>query len=457
MSKSTSAEVSPGQAIKPVFAWGDPSALIIPSDGDFAADWQATVSPLHSEPGPVLIVEDDAVALKEMSDYLSSRGHMVFEASAGEEALELFAQNSDITVVVSDVRMSGMTGIQLLDQLQSRFAQKRCFSFIVVTGHGDLAMARSAMQFHAFDFLPKPVSLKELYARVLAGDQDVQAQRQYLFRRDEILVEVSERGRVIEGLSEEITDIRADLANKTAENILATRTKDNFLALISHELRTPFNAILGFSDMAKEKAEAAGDEDMVGYLNFIKTAGSKALEQIDQILDLVSLDGGRLKPHRTRISISDFTDRVIGAFKPKIISLNMTIDWDVSAPLPYVHGDEKLLTYAFAHVLSNAVKFSPAGSRIKISVRQRGPDVWVTVVDQGPGFAPEDRDRAIQDFAQLSEGYARTTEGLGLGLALVHRILELHDGKVEIDGQAGEGASVSMVLPGRPESVEVIA
>lgn len=403
--------------------------------------------PLHSEPGSVLVVEDDAAALREIYEFLSSRGLKIFQASRGQEAAELFSRHPDISVVVSDVRMPGMSGIELLDRLQGRFAHKRCFSFIVVTGHGDLALARSAMRLDTFDFLPKPVSLKELYARVVAGDRAARARGQNLARQDEILREVSERGRVIRKLSEKVEKITTSLADKTTENMLATRTKDNFLSLISHEMRTPFNAILGFSELAKGRAEAMGDDKMAEHLNFIFTAGTQALEQIDKILDLISLDAGQMTADRGKIAVRDFTDTVITAFQPKLESLDMLLDWEISAPLPYIHGDKNMLTYAFAQILSNAIKFSPAGSHIKIAVREHGPDVRVSVVDQGPGLAPQDRDRAIQDFAQLSEGYAKTAEGLGLGLALVHRILQLHDGKLEIDGQPGLGTSVSMDVP----------
>lgn len=448
MSTSTSIDRISDQAIEPGFISGAHSPPTIPPDGELASDWRATTTPLHSEPGSVLVVEDDTAALTEIYDFLSWRGLKVFQASRGHEAFELFSQNPDIFVVVSDVHMPGMSGIELLDQLQDRFGHKRCFSFIVVTGHGDLALARSAMRLDTFDFLPKPVSLKELYARVVAGDQAAQARGRILARQDEILKEVSERGLVIRKLSERMEKITANLADKTAENILATRTKDNFLSLISHELRTPFNAILGFSELAKGRAEATGDDKMARYLDSIFSAGTQALEQIDMILDLISLDSGQLTVNRAKIAVSDFTDMVIRAFLPKIESLDMSLDWEISAPLPYVHGDKKMLTYAFAQILSNAIKFSSPGSDIKIAVREHGPDVWVSVVDQGPGLAPQDRDTAIQDFAQLSEGYARTAGGLGLGLALAHRVLKLHDGKVEIDGQPGLGTSVSMVLPG---------
>jgi signal transduction histidine kinase len=256
---------------------------------------------------------------------------------------------------------------------------------------------------------------------------------------------VAERTAELQKLNEEL---RA--AKESAER--ADRTKSEFLANISHELRTPLNAIMGFSEVIRDALFGPVDPHYRSYATDIHESGRHLLAVINDILDLTKLESGRFDLHEEAVSVSALVEtcRDMVAAKAKERGLHLAVR--VPAGLPRLRADPLRLRQILLNLLSNAVKFTPSGGRIVASV-QLAPDggMLFEIKDTGIGMKAGDIALALEPFRQIDSQLNRTYEGTGLGLPLVKRLTELHDGRLEIVSAQGQGTTVLVRIP--PERV----
>ena len=246
-----------------------------------------------------------------------------------------------------------------------------------------------------------------------------------------------ERIEIIERLDE--ARIRAESAN---------RTKSEFLAMMTHELKTPLNSIIGYAALIGGHPGTARDPKIESFTNEIHEGARRLLTLINDILDLSRADAGKLTPQEGLFSIGAAVERCRQLIQPQAEEAKVDLKMELAEGLPAVRGDERLIRQAIFNLLSNAIKFTPAGGRVRIGAR-RDPDgtAVVEVTDNGIGIAAEDLPRAMEPFEQVSRGLARERSGSGLGLPLAKRIAESHRGRIEITSRTGAGTTVRLILP----------
>lgn len=237
-------------------------------------------------------------------------------------------------------------------------------------------------------------------------------------------------------------------AAKEAADIAAT-AKSNFLANISHELRSPLNAIIGFAEVIQsEQVWPDSHIRFRDYASDIHQAGKYLLELINDIIDVAKLKTGDIKMHETKISVADSITSAIGRVEERAFARGVNLDRPVDLPHLYLRADERQVKQMLVNLLTNAIKFTPEGGRISVTAEKNdGQETAITVTDTGTGIAEEYIDGVTEAFRQIDEGADRRHPGTGIGLALVKGMMELHDGRIEIASKLGEGTAVRLIFP----------
>ena len=232
----------------------------------------------------------------------------------------------------------------------------------------------------------------------------------------------------------------------------ATRLKDEFLANMSHELRTPLNAISGLTEGLKEGFFGAVNEEQIGALKIIESSGTHLLSLIDDILNLAKIEADNFELHRTLASANSLCESSLVFIKQQALQKQIQLDLKLESDFPLLFVDERRMRQVLINLLSNAVKFTPLGGTITLKASQVKSEDGIdylqfAVIDNGIGIAPENIHKLFQTFVQIDSALNRQYSGTGLGLVLVKRIVEFHNGFLEVTSELGVGSCFSVNLP----------
>ncbi|HEX6101678.1 MAG TPA: ATP-binding protein [Alphaproteobacteria bacterium] len=235
----------------------------------------------------------------------------------------------------------------------------------------------------------------------------------------------------------------------------ADRLKSEFIANVSYELRTPLNAIIGFAEILDRQYFGPLNVRQIEYSKGIVEASQRLLALINDILDVANIEAGYLQLEVQPVDMRALIQGVEALAHERLRNRQLTFETVCEEDVGAVHADERRLKQALYNLISNAVKFTPEGGRISLTVAREGADVVMTVADTGVGIAPEDQARVFNKF-ERGQG-AHSQIGAGLGLALVKSLIELHGGRVELKSAPGEGTSVTCRIPARATATVSVA
>jgi signal transduction histidine kinase len=361
----------------------------------------------------ILILDDRNTNRKILAQLAKSvePGVDVQQCASGSEALDAVKAAAP-DLVFSDFNMPGMNGAEFVAAFR-KLAGCIDVPVIVVTAYEDREHRYRALEAGATDFLASPVDHHEFVVRA----------RNLLALR------------------------RQSLARQAAERANAAKTA--FLANMSHELRTPLNAIIGFSEiMQTELHGPLGNAKYKDYSNDIGRSARHLREVIQNILDVARIEEGRFEVDRALVGVPMVLEEATRMIRPEAERNNLAFDYTVPSDLPYVLGDKTKLTQAFLNLISNAVKFTPAGGSISIAANFGCDTVEVTVGDTGIGMSPEEIPIALARFGQVSgDPYKKKYQGAGLGLPIAAGIIQAHRGELFIDSAKGRGTRMTVRLP----------
>jgi signal transduction histidine kinase len=374
----------------------------------------------------VLIVDDSPEDCETYRRYLlqdEEYQYTVVAAGLGQEGLALRQQHQP-DIVLLDYRLPDLDGLEFLAQLKAQ-TQQTVLSVIMLTGRGNEAIAVQSMKMGAQDYLVKEqVTSQSLRLAVNGAIQMVQLHIELHHR-----IELEQAAR--------------------AEAEKANRLKDEFLALLSHELRSPLNPILGWVKLLQ-----AGKLDKAKTAHGLATIERNAKLQAELIEDL--LDVSRIL--QAKLSLKVYPVNLAATIRAAIETVHLTaeaksieIETNLAAEVGQILGDATRLQQVIWNLLSNAVKFTPEGGRVTVQLESVGNQVQITVVDTGEGIAADFLPYIFDHFRQADASTTRKFGGLGLGLAIVRHLVELHGGVVWAESRGkGLGATFTVRLPLMP-------
>ena len=250
----------------------------------------------------------------------------------------------------------------------------------------------------------------------------------------------------------------AQQARAVAEE--ADAAKSAFLSTVSHELRTPLTSVLGFAKIIRKRLEdrifplVQSDDKKVQQtiaqvqdnLKVVVSEGERLTKLIDDVLDLAKIEAGKLEWHMEAVTAADIIGRATAATASLFEQKGLQVETDVAADLPEITGDRDRLIQVVINLISNAVKFTDAGSVTCRAVR-RGHDLVVSVTDTGMGIAPADQAKVFERFKQVGDTLTDKPKGTGLGLPICKEIVEHHGGRLWLESEPGKGSTFSFSLP----------
>ena len=278
------------------------------------------------------------------------------------------------------------------------------------------------------------------------------------------LTEQLEKARLYEQLKQASAELERKVQEATAElaeqNELlrrqqigleqASALKSQFLANMSHEFRTPLNAILGYTHMLLNGVSGLVTDSQRKSLSRIDSNSRHLLALINDILDITRIEAGRMPLNLTTFAIPELIDEVMSELEPIIKRSNLAVSARITGKLPTLKSDRQKVKQIVLNLLSNALKFTPAGSvKIKASYEARARMVSIAVTDTGVGIDPADQAKVFEDFRQLDTSPARGYGGTGLGLSICRRLAQMLDGTIELDSEPGSGSTFALRLPAR--------
>jgi signal transduction histidine kinase/DNA-binding response OmpR family regulator len=225
----------------------------------------------------------------------------------------------------------------------------------------------------------------------------------------------------------------------------ASRAKSDFLASMSHELRTPLSAILGFSDLMRHEPRD-GDNAIVPaeWIEHVHRGGEHLLALVNDVLDLSKVEAGRMDLHLEAFDLSHAVVELVNGTRPLADRKDLAVESDV--PSLTIVADRGRVRQILYNLVSNAIKFTPAGGTIRIRAEELGTSFCLAVSDTGVGIAPEDLNTIFEEFRQVGADEEREG-GTGLGLALAQRLIHAHGGQIEVDSTVGRGTTFTVTMP----------
>lgn len=243
----------------------------------------------------------------------------------------------------------------------------------------------------------------------------------------------------------EMEEKRKALEDKILAESL-NRTKSEFLANMSHELRTPLNSIIGFSDLLLTGSSGELNDKQTRYARNISNSGKDLLNIINDILDLSKIEAGKMILNYEEVSLMQTVDEIVKTLTPLSSKKNQSLETSHIGDV-VIQADKGKLKQILLNLIGNAIKFTPSGGYIYISSYLKDDMANILIKDTGIGISPEDQKKLFEPFKQLDSNLSREHTGTGLGLSLVKKLVELHNGTVSVESEVEKGSTFTVSLP----------
>ncbi|MAF62226.1 MULTISPECIES: hybrid sensor histidine kinase/response regulator [Pseudomonadota] len=372
-----------------------------------------------NDPVKCLLVDDLPENLVALEALLKSDGLECHKASSGEEALELLLVH-DYALALLDVQMPGMDGFELAELMRGSERSRHVPIIFVTAGSGDTARRFRGYEAGAVDFIQKPIEPDILRSKANVFFELYNQRRQIAKQRD-------------------------SLAAMGLELQVADAQKNRFLAVLAHELRNPIMALVaGLRLLERREGTDAVPE--------IRSAMNRSLGHmtrlVEDLLDISRIEQGKISLRHEELLLQDVIGFAIETVQPIIDSAEHRLHLALPDDPVRLRGDHARVTQIVGNLISNAARYTPNGGNIRVSLRSEDRWAKIEITDNGIGIAPEQQGRIFDIFAQVAPDGRMNQEGLGIGLALVKQLVELHGGRILLTRSApGEGSSFEVWLP----------
>ena len=374
----------------------------------------------------ILIVDDNIQNIQVLGTVLKNSGYIVGYASSGSQALNLLGKDSKYELILLDINMPEMDGYETCIEIRKVPALEEV-PIIFLTANKDPESIVKGFESGAQDYITKPFNPKELLVRV-------NTQLQLKFKSDEI----RQMNLLLELKVEERT---AELVDANKKLSVMDKAKSDMLILLSHELKTPLNGIMGYAQIL---SDMINEPEQTEFVELLLDSANKLLDFSQTALLITSLKLQTYKFDFQEHRLFYLVDKSIMVLDSKIKNKGIVIVTNIPDEDLSFLADLELFSIAISNVLDNAIKASPVNGTININTELSNNCIAVKIRDEGAGFSKEALDRLFEFFG--ADDVMHHYEGFGLGLASVKLIMDIHKGKIEVKN-LDKGAEVSIYLP----------
>jgi signal transduction histidine kinase len=403
-------------------------------------------------PVNILIVDDEPKNLAVLEVVLDDPGYRLVRAGSGDEAL-LALMADEFALLILDVRMPGMSGFEVAHMVKERRKTARIPIIFLTAYYNEDQHVLEGYGSGAVDYLHKPVNPAVLRSKV-SMFAELHRQGRALEQANRLLLgEVAERRRAEQRLSElnetldrRVTERTRDLESSEARLKEASRRKDEFLAVLAHELRNPLAPVRNAVELLKRNNLDPAKLQWAAELIDRQVRSFSHL--IDDLMDVSRINQGRIELRREIVSLNDVLTDAIETVRPMVGESKQELAVLLPDRTLVVDGDRTRLAQVFTNLLNNASKYTDAGGRIEVAVTLEREGVVVTIRDNGIGIPPDRLESVFEMFSQVETAISRSRGGLGIGLSLTQKLVQMHGGAVRAHSEGtGLGSKFQVILP----------
>ncbi|MBH1998451.1 MAG: hybrid sensor histidine kinase/response regulator [Sphingomonadaceae bacterium] len=372
-----------------------------------------------TEPIKCLLVDDLDENLLALEALLQRDGLVCLKARSGEEALELLLVH-DVALALLDVQMPGMDGFELAEFMRGNERTGHIPIIFLTAGSADLQRRFRGYEAGAVDFIQKPIEADILRSKADIFFDLYAQRRQVVAQRDELAV--------------------LAIALQAAD-----RHKNEFLAILGHELRNPIMALGAGLHLLERREGTEAARDIRGRMD---RHVRHLYRLIEDLLDIARIDQGKISLRKERISLQEVLDFAVEASQIHIEASSHQLVLDIQPEPIWLQADYARIAQIVSNLLNNAAKYTPPGGEVRLSARCIDDWVEIEVADTGVGIPVDMQAKIFDLFTQVNSSSGKVQDGLGIGLALVRQLVELHDGAISLIGSMpGQGSTFQVRLP----------
>ena len=394
------------------------------------------MTPINDTPAPVyfLLVDDLKENLLSLEVLLRREGLVLLKATSGEEALELLLKH-DVALALLDVQMPEMDGFELAEVMRGNERTRRIPIIFLTAGSTDRQRRFRGYEAGAVDFLEKPLEPDVLRSKADVFFELYRQRQQIALQRDDLAARAEENTRLLRETRQQAEALRE-----------TDRRKDEFLAILAHELRNPLAPISNsVSILGSDKLPAKVRDEA---LQMMDRQVKQMVRLVDDLMDVSRITRGNIELKTDAIDLSEVLSCAIEISKPHIDQFGHKLSVDLPQNPVSLHADFTRLAQVFSNLLNNAAKYSPEGGEIRLETDVHRDGVDVRVKDNGIGLRPDMLEHIFDMFAQVDDSLERSQGGLGVGLTLVKKLVEMHGGRVTVRSEGlGKGSEFMVHLP----------
>jgi two-component system sensor histidine kinase/response regulator len=417
-----------------------------------------TENKINTHKGNILVVDDLPANLHVLVEMLNEHGYKVRPARSGSQAL-LVARSTPPDLILLDIIMPEMNGYEVCQQLKA-YEQTRDIPVIFISAMNEVLDKVKAFSIGGVDYITKPFQIEEVIARVETHLSLRNLQKRFQAKNERLRLEIKERKKIEQVLQKRVDELagarknmlnmmadleiaknQADVAKEIAER--ANKAKSEFLANISHEIRTPINAIMGFTQITLNTTLT---NEQLDYLTQVYSSSEALLAIINDLLDISKIEAGKLSMESINFCLDDILKHLSELLRIKVEEKGLALCINVNGKVPrYLVGDSLRLKQILLNLTTNAIKFTETGDIVievnLVTMEKEYVTLDFSVKDTGIGISQEAIPYLFEPFTQADSSTTRKFGGTGLGLAICKQLTNMMGGYIWVDSQPGKGST----------------
>ena len=417
----------------------------------------------------ILIVEDSPTQTKMLRFILEENGFIVNSANNGVKALECIHKKKP-NLIITDIVMPEMDGFALCKAIKSD-SELKSIPIMLLTSLSDPQDVIKGLQAGADNFLTKPyedtfliLCIQNIFAnQTLRQSRPPDAEIEIMFAGERYFIN-SDRMQIIDLLLStydnavqknnelhkahaDLLEIHHQLEQKNIQLELVNQEKNHFLSIAAHDLRNPLTTIYTAADLITEELKDKTSSETKEFLEMIKQSSKFMRSLLEELLDVSVIDSGKLSIHLEPVKLIDLIRNNVALNRVIAGRKQITVEYHCTNDLPILQLDRKKIEQVLNNLISNAIKYSFPQSKVEIHSKREGDNLVISVSDEGQGIPPTEMDRLFKPFSRTSVKATSGESSTGLGLVIVRKIIEAHDGRVWAESQVKKGSTFYISLP----------